>query len=260
VPENITPQLLSDGDQYVTDLSYDGKTLLLTKEDEFNSDIYISHYEDNRWTVSRPLGPNVNTKYWESHACLSKDGKKLYFASNRKGGVGSMDLYVSELTDAGIFGPAKNLTELNTELNEDTPFITENGKLLFFSSQGFVNMGGYDIFRSELEANNKWAVPENMGYPINTTDDDLFYFPVNNNRSALYSRIDESGFGGMDIYEVLYPFVPEEPIAEVVPGEAKEIKDTIDKGEAIEKLQIDEEDKVVTATLKARYDSQACPN
>ena len=255
-PENITPQLLSDGDQYVTDISYDGKTLLLTKEDEFNSDIYVSRYADNRWSVSQPLGSNINTKYWESHACFSKDGKLLYFASNRNGGVGEMDLYMSELTAEGVFGPAKNISELNTELNEDTPFITEDGKSLFFSSQGFVNMGGYDIFVSELGSDNKWSVPENMGYPISTTDDDLFYFPVNNNRSALYARIDESGYGGMDIYKVEFPALVETPITKAIPEENKQAEETHEvAAEKTETTLKQEFEKTETGTLKVHIDS-----
>ena len=255
-PENITPQLMSDGNQYVTDVSYDGKTLLLTKEDEFNSDIYISHFEDNRWTVSRPLGSNINTKYWESHACLSKDGKILYFTSNRNGGVGEMDIYVSELTPEGTFGPAKNVRELNTELNEDTPFITMDGKQLFFSSQGYVNMGGYDVFVSELGSDNKWSVPENMGYPISSTDDDLFYYPIDNNQVGLYSRIDKSGYGGMDIFEVEYPQIAEETPIETQPGEIIASADTIgmEEKETATGSKV-EVKKIGTDTLQAQYDT-----
>ncbi len=254
-PENITPQLRSDGDQYVTCVSYDGKTLLLTRENEFNSDIYISRYTDNRWSVSQPLGQNINTKYWESHASLSKDGKKLYFASNRNGGVGEMDLYVSDLTPEGIFGPARNLSEINTELNEDTPFITEDGRHLYFSSQGYINMGGYDIFVSELGNDNKWSVPENMGYPISTTDDDLFYYPMNNNKEALYSRISDSGFGGTDIYEIIYPQKVEEEITELLTNEVIQAEDTTGTGLMKTEVVVEGEEKTQVATLKAHYDS-----
>lgn len=206
-PENITPQLLSDGDQFVTSLSWDGKLLLLTREDEFNSDILMSKYEDNRWTVATPLGSNINTKYWESHACLSKDGKTIYFASNRNKGVGEMDLYKSELLADGTFGPAENLKTLNTELNEDTPFLTQDGEKLFFSSQGFTSMGGYDIFVANREGDG-WGLPVNLGYPVNTTDDDIFYYPLDNGKSALVSRIQEDGYGGTDVYEVEYEELP----------------------------------------------------
>ena len=222
-PENITPQIMSDGDQFVCGLSYDGKTLLLTREDEFNSDIMISRFEDNRWSVSQPLGSNVNTKYWESHASLSGDGKTLYFASNRRSGAGEMDLFYAEMEEDGTFGDAINISELNTELNEDTPFITVDGKMLFFCSQGYTSMGGYDIFVSHWEGTS-WGLPKNLGYPISTTDDNLFYYPMDNGKSALFARLDDEGFGGMDIFKVDYKELPlclivEEPekAEEVIP-------------------------------------------
>lgn len=212
-PENITPQILSDGNQFVSSLSYEGSMLFLSKEDEFNSDIYVSLYIDNRWTKSKALGSNINTKYWESHASISKDGKTLYFTSNRKGSIGDMDIYVSHLSEAGNWGGAKNLgTEINSKLNEDTPFITEDGKSLYFSSQGFTSMGGYDVFKSELNTDNEWSIPQNLGYPLNTTDDDLFYYPWNNGEIAYMSKILGDGYGATDIYKVIYPVVVDEKV------------------------------------------------
>jgi len=188
--------------------------LILSKEDEFNSDIYVSHFIDNRWTKSEPLGSNINTRYWESHASISKDGKTLYFTSNRKGGKGYMDIYVSHLTEEGVWGPPKNIgPEINTKLNEDTPFITEDGQYLYFSSQGFTNMGGYDVFKSELKDSSDWSLPQNLGYPINTTDDDLFYYPWGNGEIAYMAKIMDEGFGATDIYKLVFPSVVDESIA-----------------------------------------------
>ena len=238
-PENITPQIMSDGDQFITCISYDGNTILLTKEDEFNSDIYISRYVDNRWEVSAPLGPNINTKYWESHASLSMDGNTLFFASNRNGGAGEMDIYYSRMTEEGIFGPARNITGLNTELNEDTPFVTDDGSMLFFSSQGFTSMGGYDIFVSHLGLDDSWDLPKNIGYPINTTDDDLFYYPVDNGNSALMARIQEDGFGGMDIYAINFNVLPEVLEKEIIPvPEPEEITEVIEEEKPVEELPV----------------------
>jgi hypothetical protein len=191
--------------------------LLLTKEDEFNSDLYQSKFVDNRWTPSIPVkGIDINTKYWESHGSFSKDGKLLYFTSNRKGGIGDEDIYVSKQLDNGEWGAPRNLGKnINTSLNEDTPFITEDGKTLYFSSQGFTNMGGYDIFVSHFEGDTAWSLPENMGYPFSTTDDDLFYFPAENGRIGYLSRIMSDGNGGMDIYKVGEKEALSEPIAEI---------------------------------------------
>ncbi len=214
-PENITPQVMSDGNQFVTDLSYDGKTLYLSVQDEFNSDIYTSKYVDNRWTPSESMGPEINTKYWESHASISEDGNTLYFASNRTGGAGNMDLYMSKKNALGIFGPAQNIKELNTDLNEDTPFVTSDGKCLYFSSQGYANMGGYDIFVSKLSRSGKWTTPENLGYPVSTTDDDLFYFPLNDGAMAYMARVVDTGFGAMDMFRIVYTPESIESIAEL---------------------------------------------
>jgi len=206
-PVNITPQIQSDGDQFVTSVSYDGTQLILTREDAFNSDLYVSRFADGQWSRSVPLaGEDINTKYWESHASLSKDGKTLYFTSNRKDGSGDMDIYVSKVQPGGSWGKPVNLGPgINTALNEDTPFITENDSMLFFSSQGHENIGGYDIFVSRLDASGQWSKPENLGYPVSTTDDDLFYYPWNNDQVGFISRISDGGFGKEDLY-ALQPY------------------------------------------------------
>ena len=203
-PVNITPQIQSDGDQYVSSLSFDGNTLYLTREDAFNSDIYKSIFQSGKWSKSEPLaGQDINTKYWESHASISRDGKTLYFTSNRKGGFGEMDIYKSALQDNNQWGQPVNLGNvINSALNEDTPFITENDSVLYFSSQGHENMGGYDIFKSKLGPGNQWSAPENLKYPINTTDDNLFYYPWHNARIIYASLIRPEGLGKEDIYAI----------------------------------------------------------
>jgi outer membrane protein OmpA-like peptidoglycan-associated protein len=209
-PVNITPQLQSDGDQYVSSVSYDGTRLFLTREDAFNSDIYTSRLENGKWSKSIPVeGQNINTKYWESHASISHDGKTLYFTSNRKDGIGNMDIYKSSLQSNGQWGLPVNLGPgINTALNEDTPFITDNDSMLYFSSQGHETMGGYDIFVSRLDPSGQWSKPENVRYPVNTTDDDLFFYPWNNARVGYISVIREGGYGKEDIFAVQ----PEEDI------------------------------------------------
>lgn len=203
-PINITPQIESDGDQYVSSISYDGTVLYLTREDAFNSDIYTSTYVGDRWIKSEPIsGNDINTKYWESHASISRDGKKLYFASNRRNGLGNMDIYVSERMANGEWGEPLNMgSVINTALNEDTPFIAENDSMLYFSSQGHENIGGYDIFRTSLNHDGTWSNPQNIGYPVNTTDDDLFYYPWHNARIGYVSLYRDDGYGKEDIYAV----------------------------------------------------------
>ncbi len=204
-PINITPELQSDGDLYISCLSANGKLLFLSKDDNFNSDIFVSSFNGSRWTPTLKLNKNINTKYWESHAFISEDGNQLVFASDRPGGFGGLDLYISRKVK-GDWGPAVNLgPEINTPFNEDRPFLINKGKTLFFSSQGHENIGGYDLFRSDLQSNGLWSNPKNLGYPINTPDDDIFFMPIGDGKSGYYSIYkDSGGFGKEDIYKITF--------------------------------------------------------
>ncbi len=198
----IQPELLID-DGYTSSLSQDGTELYIYRDDGYDGNIYVSNLSNGRWSPAVKLNENINTKYWESHACVSSDGTKLYFTSNRKGTYGGLDIYVSEKDSLGDWGPAVNLGPIvNTPFNEETPFLDSTGKVLFFSSRGHFNMGGHDIFYSTKLDNNKWSTPVNMGYPLNTTDDDLFYSPVGDGYLAYLSRFDNDGYGMEDIYRV----------------------------------------------------------
>ncbi|MEI6048558.1 MAG: hypothetical protein WCS03_06635 [Bacteroidota bacterium] len=202
-PVNITPELQSDGDFYISCLSADGKLLFLSKDDNYNSDIFTSSFNGTRWSKTVKLNKNINTKYWESHGFISEAGDQLIFASDRPGGFGGLDLYVSHKVN-GDWGPTVNLgPEINTQFNEDRPFLINNGKSLFFSSQGHENIGGYDIFRTDLQSNSLWSDPKNLGYPINTTDDNFFFMPTGDGKSGYYSIFKESGgLGKENIYKI----------------------------------------------------------
>jgi tetratricopeptide (TPR) repeat protein len=202
---NITPDLQSDGDFYISCLSSDGKLLFLSKDDNLNSDIYTSFFDGNNWSKTVKLNKNINTKYWESHGFISESGDQLVFASDRPGGFGGLDLYISQKVN-GDWGPAVNLgPEINTPFNEDRPFLVNKGKTLFFSSQGHENIGGYDLFRSDLQSNGLWSTPKNLGYPINTPDDNIFFMPIGDGKSGYYSLFKESGgFGKEDIYKITF--------------------------------------------------------
>jgi tetratricopeptide (TPR) repeat protein len=201
-PVNITPELQADGDIYISCLSSDGK-LFLSKDDNYNSDIYMSRYNGTNWSKAIRLNKNINTKYWESHGFISESGDQIIFASDRSGGYGGLDLYRSRKVK-GDWGPAVNLgPEINTQFNEDRPFLINNGKTLFFSSQGHENIGGYDLFRSDIQSNGLWSVPKNLGYPLNTPDDNIFFMPCPDGNSGYYSLFKESGgYGKEDIYKV----------------------------------------------------------
>lgn len=199
-PRQITAELEPEGKLYVNSISRDGETLYLNIEDNFNSDILVSAFDGERWSKARPLNKFINTKFWESHASISADGEYLYFTSNRKEGQGGMDIWVSRNGSEG-WGEPRNLGPgINTSLNEDHPFLSEDGKVLYFASQGHDNMGGYDIFHSERLADGSWAEPVNLGYPINTTDDDMFFLPLGNGKYGYQALFAEGNIGSRDIY------------------------------------------------------------
>lgn len=201
-PVNITPDIKSDGDYYPTGISYNGDSLLLSRNDNFNSDLYISVIKDGQWTPASKLGSNINSKFWESHASFSKDGKTIFFTSNRTGGYGGLDIYKTVKQSDGTWGKPKNLGPvINSQFNEETPFISDDMKTLFFSSQGHKTMGGFDIFSSELSSGGQWQEPQNIGYPINSTDDDLFFIPIDNGIGGFFSFAGgDPNYGMNDIY------------------------------------------------------------
>lgn len=198
----IQEELLID-DGYTTSLSPDGNELYIYRDDGYDGNIYVSKYTNGRWSPAVKLNENINTKYWESHACISADGTKLYFTSNRKGTYGGLDIYVSEKDSLGDWGTAVNLgPSINTPFNEETPFLESTGKILFFSSRGHFNMGGHDIFYSTKQEDNRWSTPVNMGYPLNTTDDDSFFSPIGEGFHAYISKFDPDGYGKEDIFRI----------------------------------------------------------
>jgi hypothetical protein len=209
-PIEITAALNAGEDCSSCALNRDGTELFLYKTDNYDGAIYSAKYVNGAWTPIKKLNKNINTKFYESHASISSDGKKLYFTSNREGGQGNLDIYVSERDATGDWGPAVNLgAAVNTPFNEDNPFITENDSVLYFSSEGHNSMGGFDNFKS-LKIGSAWKTPLNIGYPINTTDDDKFFQPVNNGKNAYYSMTTDYkkkeifylGMGSTDVNQI----------------------------------------------------------
>lgn len=204
-PMNLNEPLMIDvtDDFFPTSISSDGKTLYLYGSENFDGVIFTSTFNNGAWGPITKLNENINTKYWESHATVSHDNKKLFFTSNRKGTLGGLDIYVSEKDSTGDWGPAKNLGNvINTEYNEETPFLSRDDRNLYFSSRGHFNIGGYDIFYSTLMDNGEWSVPLNVGYPLNSPDDDVFFRPMNDGYEGYIAQFDSLGFGSQDIFHV----------------------------------------------------------
>ncbi len=237
-PVNITPQLGSDGDMRPTSVSADGKELFLVKTDNNNSDIYVSEFDGNLWSKAVPLNKNINSRSNETFASLSPDGKSLYFTSNRKESFGGLDIFVSRKQSVGDWGPAENLgSMINTDLDEETPYLSGDGKTLFFSSKGHFNMGGFDVFYSNMNKYNQFEEAINLGFPVNTTNDDLDYFPLKDGQTAYMSLFDENSLGDKDIYKLeILPFTA--PQASGNPNFEKKFTITLTDIETIDKIEI----------------------
>ncbi|MEN8121021.1 MAG: tetratricopeptide repeat protein [Bacteroidota bacterium] len=203
LPYSLGNSVNSSFHEAATFISADYKTMIIHKYDRYKGSLYISKMkESGEWGIAVALGPNINTKYRETAGCLTPDGSKLYFVSDRKGGYGGLDIYVSDKLINGTWGPARNLgATINTAFNEETPFIHMNGTL-FFCSEGHNSMGGYDIFASSIKKKNNWSSPVNLGIPINSVKDDFFYIPSPNGRFAYYASKRQGGKGQSDIYRV----------------------------------------------------------
>ena len=215
-PDKISDVLNHEYHDAACSISPDGKTLFLYYE-EGAGDIYISQLQDDgSWSTPTPLNKNINSPHsWETSACISADGQKLYFTSNRPGGLGELDIYVSTLDSKGNWGKAVNLgPEINTEFHEDSPFIHADGVTLFFSSDGHPSMGSNDIFKSVL-TDGKWSKPENLGYPINSIDYDGFFILSADKKTGYYSAMREDGMGNADIFVIKFLDPPPPPVEEI---------------------------------------------
>ncbi|HLN20061.1 MAG TPA: tetratricopeptide repeat protein [Bacteroidales bacterium] len=202
-PYNMNELLKVDRDLFPTSISKDGKTLYLYSSADYDGIIYSSTFENGTWQPIVKLNDNINTKYWESHATISHDNKKLFFTSNRKGTYGGLDIYMSKRDSTGDWGPAENLGPvINTPYNEESPFLSQDDRVLFFSSRGHFNMGGYDVFYSTFLPDGTMSVPLNAGYPLNTTDDDVFFKPVKDGFEGYLAKEDKNGYGKQDIYRI----------------------------------------------------------
>lgn len=185
-PINITLDLGAEGEIYATSINADGTQLFLFKNDRGVGNIYTSVFKDGKWGKIVKVGGNINSRYWETNASITSDGKTLFFTSNRRGGYGGLDIYYSTLLPNGQWGSPINLgPTINTPFNEESPFLMNDNETLVFSSQGHNSMGGYDIFSSKRIGQNIWSSPSNMGYPISTTDDDMFFFPLSEGKGLV---------------------------------------------------------------------------
>lgn len=203
-PQSISTELNTKQHDACIAISPDGQDLYTYKSDEKDGgDIYVCHLRGEEWSKPERLNAYINSTFWEGSCSVSSDGKFLYFTSDRPGGLGGRDIYVSEKQKNGTWGIANNLRAINTRYDDDAPFIHADGNTLFFSSQGHNSIGGFDIFYTNY-IDGEWTTPSNMGYPLNTTDDDRYYVINAKGDKGYFSsnRNSVGGDGSLDIYSV----------------------------------------------------------
>jgi|GEM_PF-1197453 len=187
-------------------LSGDGKTMYVYRDSpKTKGDIYVSKFDDAKkiWGEPKKMNANVNTKSRETSVCISDDGNTLYIASDRPGGKGGLDIYMSK-KEGSDWGVAKPVDELNTPYDDGAPFLSLDGKSLYFSSKGYNTIGGYDVFKSVKEG-DKWGKPKNLGMPINGPEDDVHLTLSEDNKRGFYVSASDGGFGDKDIYMISAP-------------------------------------------------------
>ncbi len=193
---------LNEGAQ---NISQDGKWLIFTGcnfPDGYGScDLYISYLTQDGWSIPENLGGRVNTENWESAPSLSPDKRDLYFASRRPDGFGGSDIYVCHLLPNGKFGQPENLgPEVNTAGDESCPFIHADNQTLYFTSNGHPGYGGDDLFMARKGPKGKWSQPKNLGYPINTIENEGSLVITADGQTAYYASDRNDSRGGLDIY------------------------------------------------------------
>ncbi|HSY76815.1 MAG TPA: hypothetical protein VK890_08160 [Bacteroidia bacterium] len=198
------------GNDATVSISPDGQTLMVYKDNnEGDGNIYVSYNRGNAWTYPQFIDSAnsgvINSPAHEPSASLSPDGQTLYFVSDRAGGLGGTDIYKVTIQQTGAWGNPVNLgPTINTPYDEDAPFIHPDDSTMFFSSKGHNTMGGFDVFVTRLNNKGEFGDVKNMGYPINTPDDDIYFNLSGDGKRAYYSSIRPGGYGEKDIYEVLF--------------------------------------------------------
>ncbi len=191
-------------------LNPDGSSMIVyhTSADLVSGDLYETRIHAGKWQTPQVMTPHINSKHHEPSASIAPGGDEIYFTSDRPGGYGGRDLYRIRRLPNGEWSLPLNLgPKVNTAFDEDAPFIHSDGITLFFSSNGHNTMGGYDIFKTTLvDADmNGWSLPENLGYPLNTVNDDIYFCLSEDGYTGYFSSERPGGLGMQDIYQVTFP-------------------------------------------------------
>lgn len=204
--QNIGKPVNSDDHDANCGISADGQRFVIYLGKSGNGDLFESVLNGDEWSKPESFGKKINTDFHESSACYSPDGRTLYFVSNKPGGQGEHDIYVSKIDEKGKWGEPTNIGPvINTKYNEEAVYMHPDGKTLYFSSEGHSSMGGYDIFKSIYdEKTGKWGEPINIGYPVNTVDDDVFFVISADGKRGYYTSQMKDSRGGRDLYMISF--------------------------------------------------------
>lgn len=218
------PLSTTDGNVEVAGMSPNGDFMILYYDDAAGTgDLYLAEMDKAKGAYKRAvkLDESINSKHFEIAATITNDGNTIYFASDRPGGFGGMDLYMAKRLPNGKWSTPQNLgVAVNTAYDEDFPSISTDGKTLYFSSKGHTNMGGYDIFKTVFAADSgKFTSVVNLGYPINTPEDNSNFRISENGRYGYVAARRDDGLGDLDIYRVTFNDV--QPNYSVVKGQLK---------------------------------------
>lgn len=203
--KSIGLNINSKGHDASVSLSNDGNTLIVYRDDDGDGNLYFSTKIGNEWGELKKFNKEINSKFWEPSACISADNELLFFISDRPGGYGGRDIYKCRKLPNGEWSKPVNLgPSINTKYDEESPFLHSNGKDFYFSSNGHKSMGGFDIMVAEMNDKEEFGEIFSLPYPINTTEDDLFYFVSNDGKRGYYSSSHEDSLakGESDIYVV----------------------------------------------------------
>lgn len=211
--QNIGEAVNTKDHDAVCGIAADGQKFIIYRGKEGNGDLFESTLTGDEWSKAESFGKKINTDYHENHACYGPDGRTLYFISDKPGGRGGHDIYMSKMDEKDKWGDAVNLgPTINTMYDEEAVFMHPDGKTMYFSSMGHNSMGGLDIFKSKFdEASGTWGQPVNLGYPVNTADNDVFFVLSASGRHGYYTSVGTDSKGGRDLYIITF-LGPEKPM------------------------------------------------
>ncbi|MFO0322295.1 MAG: hypothetical protein ACK504_07700 [Bacteroidota bacterium] len=233
-PKPISKSINTNGNEASINLTPDGQTLIVYQDVGAGNggNIYYSDWNGNDWSALKQFGSDINTKYWETHGCLTNDRNTLYFVSDRPGGFGGRDIYRAVKLPNGAWSKALNLgATINTKQDEDGVFMHPDGVTLIFASRGHKTIGGFDLFSSTRDEENKFSTPQNLGFPINTPDDEVFFVTSPDGKRGYFSSAKDGGYGEKDLYQMFIPDAQEKPLALfkglIIPAEGEKLPEDI---------------------------------